>query len=201
MSIIVCINAVDSGIIPSTEKKTDTRRHPLPTPQAPSLYSVELAFKSVLSSVSRPPCHLSCPISIELCLFCVNVHTTNWVAKYLTNRVWIVLWNSLAGSKLVLGIMIELGLVGLGLQRIIKTPLFCCLSASFNQKTFKKYVKPVLLTVSLLIWQMPIKWMALECIHYRKFTHQSDVWSYGKTVSFQGMWSKRINIYIWLADL
>ena len=26
---------------------------------------------------------------------------------------------------------------------------------------------------------MPIKWMALECIHYRKFTHQSDVWSYG----------------------
>ncbi|KAG7262459.1 hypothetical protein CRUP_008921 [Coryphaenoides rupestris] len=30
--------------------------------------------------------------------------------------------------------------------------------------------------------QMPIKWMALECIHYRKFTHQSDVWSYGKRV-------------------
>lgn len=27
---------------------------------------------------------------------------------------------------------------------------------------------------------MPIKWMALECIHYRKFTHQSDVWSYGE---------------------
>lgn len=27
---------------------------------------------------------------------------------------------------------------------------------------------------------MAIKWMALECIHYRKFTHQSDVWSYGK---------------------
>lgn len=27
---------------------------------------------------------------------------------------------------------------------------------------------------------MPIKWMALECIQYRKFTHQSDVWSYGK---------------------
>lgn len=30
--------------------------------------------------------------------------------------------------------------------------------------------------------QMPIKWMALECIHYRKFTHQSDVWSYGKSL-------------------
>lgn len=33
-----------------------------------------------------------------------------------------------------------------------------------------------------ITFQMPIKWMALECIHYRKFTHQSDVWSYGKYV-------------------
>lgn len=27
---------------------------------------------------------------------------------------------------------------------------------------------------------MPMKWMALECIQYRRFTHQSDVWSFGK---------------------
>ncbi|KAJ7345174.1 hypothetical protein JRQ81_001124, partial [Phrynocephalus forsythii] len=31
--------------------------------------------------------------------------------------------------------------------------------------------------------KMPIKWMALECIHYRKFTHQTDVWSYGKNIT------------------
>lgn len=27
--------------------------------------------------------------------------------------------------------------------------------------------------------QVPIKWMALESILRRRFTHQSDVWSYG----------------------
>lgn len=32
---------------------------------------------------------------------------------------------------------------------------------------------------------MSIKWMALECIQYRKFTHQSDVWSYGKRVTLK----------------
>jgi len=26
---------------------------------------------------------------------------------------------------------------------------------------------------------MPIKWLALECIHERRYTHKSDVWSYG----------------------
>jgi len=29
--------------------------------------------------------------------------------------------------------------------------------------------------------QMPIKWLALECIQHRKFTHKSDVWSYGES--------------------
>ena len=28
--------------------------------------------------------------------------------------------------------------------------------------------------------KMPIKWLALECIQDRIFTHKSDVWSYGK---------------------
>lgn len=30
--------------------------------------------------------------------------------------------------------------------------------------------------------KMPIKWLALECIHDRKFTHKSDVWAFGITV-------------------
>ena len=29
---------------------------------------------------------------------------------------------------------------------------------------------------------MPIKWLALECMQSRIFTHKSDVWSYGVTM-------------------
>ena len=27
--------------------------------------------------------------------------------------------------------------------------------------------------------KMPIKWLALECIQHRIFTHKSDVWAFG----------------------
>ena len=30
--------------------------------------------------------------------------------------------------------------------------------------------------------RMPIKWLAIECIREKKFTHKSDVWAYGVTV-------------------
>jgi len=31
---------------------------------------------------------------------------------------------------------------------------------------------------------MPIKWLALESIEHRIYTHKSDVWSYGKLHSW-----------------
>ncbi|KRY58164.1 Epidermal growth factor receptor [Trichinella britovi] len=30
--------------------------------------------------------------------------------------------------------------------------------------------------------KMPIKWLALECIQYRRYTHKSDVWAFGVTL-------------------
>lgn len=33
--------------------------------------------------------------------------------------------------------------------------------------------------------KMPIKWLALECIQHRIFTHKSDVWAFGKCCSLK----------------
>ena len=36
----------------------------------------------------------------------------------------------------------------------------------------------------IVTFQMPIKWLALESIQHRIFTHKSDVWSYGERSQF-----------------
>lgn len=33
----------------------------------------------------------------------------------------------------------------------------------------------------LIFSQLPIKWLAIECITERQFSHQSDVWAFGVT--------------------
>ncbi|KAF8386267.1 hypothetical protein PRIPAC_75409 [Pristionchus pacificus] len=35
------------------------------------------------------------------------------------------------------------------------------------------------LSVTAVEGRLPIKWLAIECLQYHKFTHKSDVWSYG----------------------
>lgn len=52
-------------------------------------------------------------------------------------------------------------------------------SLSINKATLCLQIHNNCFSFSPIHAQM-LKWMALECIHYRKFTHQSDVWSYGK---------------------
>ena len=47
-----------------------------------------------------------------------------------------------------------------------------------------------------LIPKTPIKWMALESIHFGKYTHQSDVWSYG-----QSIWMPTIRLIVQIPKL
>lgn len=46
-------------------------------------------------------------------------------------------------------------------------------------KSYISFVKMEAIRRFCLGFQTPIKWMALESILFRKYTHQSDVWSYG----------------------
>lgn len=38
--------------------------------------------------------------------------------------------------------------------------------------------------------RMPIKWLALECIEHKIFTHKSDVWAFGKCQRYE------INVFV-----
>lgn len=44
--------------------------------------------------------------------------------------------------------------------------------------------------------QVPIKWMALESILRRRFTHQSDVWSYGAWRNGVGLGKTQVHLSV-----
>lgn len=37
---------------------------------------------------------------------------------------------------------------------------------------------------------MPIKWLALECIQQKRYTHKSDVWAFGMTSLLRKHWKR-----------
>lgn len=53
---------------------------------------------------------------------------------------------------------------------------------NLGQRSGEKICGSQLMTLLPLNPQTPIKWMALESIHFGKYTHQSDVWSYGQSL-------------------
>ena len=47
--------------------------------------------------------------------------------------------------------------------------------------------------------KMPIKWLAIECIRDRVFTHKSDVWAFGEYYPFPNL-TFRLNLKAQLVD-
>uniref|UniRef100_A0A671V8E0 Receptor protein-tyrosine kinase n=1 Tax=Sparus aurata TaxID=8175 RepID=A0A671V8E0_SPAAU len=90
------------------------------------------------------------------------------------------------GSQLLLNwcVQIAKGMMYLEERRLVHRDLAArnVLVKSPNHIKITDFGLARLLDVNEKEYNMPIKWMALECIHYRKFTHQSDVWSYGVTI-------------------
>uniref|UniRef100_A0A4W3IZU1 receptor protein-tyrosine kinase n=1 Tax=Callorhinchus milii TaxID=7868 RepID=A0A4W3IZU1_CALMI len=90
------------------------------------------------------------------------------------------------GSQLLLNwcVQIAKGMMYLEDRRLVHRDLAArnVLVKSPNHIKITDFGLARLLDVDEKEYNMPIKWMALECIHYRKFTHQSDVWSYGVTI-------------------
>uniref|UniRef100_A0A8C7GT67 Receptor protein-tyrosine kinase n=1 Tax=Oncorhynchus kisutch TaxID=8019 RepID=A0A8C7GT67_ONCKI len=90
------------------------------------------------------------------------------------------------GSQLLLNwcVQIAKGMMYLEERRLVHRDLAArnVLVKSPNHIKITDFGLARLLDINEKEYNMPIKWMALECIHYRKFTHQSDVWSYGVTI-------------------
>lgn len=75
---------------------------------------------------------------------------------------------------------------------LVKNPKHVCVSDFGLTKMMQRDEKEIIIggkvhletkyTIRRVHMQVAIKWLALECIQFKRFTHKSDVWAYGITM-------------------